>query len=184
MRTISASYFISLDGVVDEPQAWHFPYVTPELMRIVDTATQGVDALLMGRRTYQEWQTFWPNQTGFPMADFINDTHKYVATTTLSDLEWGPATVLARDVVGAVTELKAQPGGKIAINGSGTLTRDLLRAGLVDELHLMVHPLVVGSGKHLFQDGATAVGLGLLDQQNLANGVTYQVFAPASPAAA
>ncbi len=184
MRTITASYFISLDGVVDAPHEWHFPYANDEVMAVVGAALDGVDALRLGRHTFEEWKAFWPGQTGFPLADFINGTHKYVATTTLSDLEWGPATVLARDVVGAVTELKAQPGGKIAINGSGTLTRDLLRAGLVDELHLMVHPLVVGSGKHLFQDGATAVGLGLLDQQNLANGVTYQVFAPASPAAA
>ena len=184
MRTISASYFISLDGVVDAPQEWHFPYVTPELMSTIDTAIKDVDALLMGRQTYQEWQAFWPHQAGFPMADFINNTHKYVATSTLSDLEWGPATVLAGDVVEAVADLKAQPGGKIAINGSGTLTRDLLRAGLVDELHLMVHPLVVGTGKHLFQDGGSAVGLGLVDQQSFANGVTYQIYAPAPPAAA
>jgi dihydrofolate reductase len=153
-------------------------------MSTVDAAIKGVDALVMGRQTYQEWQAFWPTQTGFPMADFINNTHKYVATTTLTDLEWGPATVLTGDAVAAVADLKARPGGKIAINGSGTLTRHLLRAGLVDELHLMVHPLVVGAGKHLFQDGGSTVGLGLVEQETFANGVTYQVYAPASPTAA
>ena len=179
MRTISASYFISLDGVVDEPQAWHFPYANDQLMSVVGAAIDGVDALLLGRRTFEEFKAFWPGQSGFGLADFINDTHKYVATSTLTDLGWGPSTILSGDVIARVAALKEQPGGKIAINGSGTLVRHLLAAGLIDELHLMIHPLVVGTGKHLFEHGTAAVGLALSEQRTLDNGVTYHVYTPA-----
>ena len=184
MRTITASYFISLDGIVDAPQEWHFPYANEEMMQVVGSATEGVDALLLGRHTFEEWKAFWPSQAGYPLADFINNTHKYVATTTLTDLGWGSAAILEGDVVAAVADLKQQPGGKIAINGSGTLARHLLAAGLIDELHLMVHPLVVGKGKHLFQDGGTPVGLELAEQTAFSNGVAFHIYRPASNAAA
>jgi dihydrofolate reductase len=180
MRTIAAHYFISLDGVVDSPQNWHFPYANAELMGVVGAATQGVDALLMGRHTFEEWKAFWPRQSGSPLADFINDTHKYVVTNTITDLGWDPSTILADDIVAAVADLKSQPGKGIAINGSGTLTRSLLRAGLIDELHLLVHPMVVGAGKHLFEDGGVPVGLDLTDQQTFSNGVTYHIYKPAA----
>jgi dihydrofolate reductase len=182
MRTLTASYFMSLDGVVDSPQNWHFPYADPEPMGIVEAATKGVDALLLGRRTFEEWKAFWPQQTGFPMADFINSTHKYVATGTVTDPGWAPSSVLSGDVVARVADLKDTDGGRIAINGSGTLTRHLLQAGLVDELHLLVHPVVVGSGKHLFEGGDAPVGLQLANQQTFGNGVTYQVYRPAGAA--
>jgi dihydrofolate reductase len=184
MRTVTASFFISLDGIVDAPQDWHFPYATPELTEVVEEATRGVDALLMGRRTYEEWQAFWPTQAGYPLAEFINGTHKYVASRSLSRLDWGPATLLSRDVVDRVAALKEEAGGAIAVNGSGTLTRHLLRAGLVDELHLLVHPVVVGTGKHLFEEGAETVPLALASHRTFANGVTHQVYRPAASTAA
>jgi dihydrofolate reductase len=179
MRTISASYFISLDGVVDAPQDWHFPYANDELMGVVGNATEAVDALLLGRQTFEEWKAFWPHQSGFPLAEFINNTHKYVATNTIDDLGWGPSTVLSGDIAVRIADLKARPGGKIAINGSGTLTRHLLRAGLVDELHLLIHPVVVGTGKHLFEDGGIPVGLALTEHKTFDNGVAYHVYKPA-----
>jgi dihydrofolate reductase len=182
MRTITASYFISLDGVVDAPQEWHFPYAGPELMSVVDEATEGVDALLLGRKTFEEWKAFWPDQSGFPMADFINGTHKYVVTNTRTDLGWTPSSVVSGDVIARIADLKTHDGGRIAINGSGTLTGHLLRAGLVDELHLLVHPLMVGTGKHLFQDGGAPVALRLTDQRTFSTGVTYQIFKPAAAA--
>ena len=183
MRSLAAHYFISLDGVVDAPQDWHFPYANADLMDVVAAATQGVDALLMGRRTFDEWKAFWPHQSGFPLADFINRTHKYVATSTATDLGWTPATVLPGDVVDAVADLKTQRGAGIAINGSATLTRSLLRAGLVDELHLLVHPVMVGTGKHLFEDGGDPVSLELVHHRCLSNGVTHHVYKPAVVAA-
>ena len=183
MRTLTASYFMSLDGVIDAPQDWHFPYFSPEAIEIVETANAGVDALLMGRKTYEEWRAFWPHQSGSPMADFINSTPKFVASTTLAELDWAPSTLLSGDVVAAVAELKSRTGGRIAINGSGTLTRHLLRAGLVDELQLLIHPLVVGMGKHLFEGGGGPVGLELVTRQVFPNGTAYQTYAPAGRAA-
>ncbi|EFC85361.1 dihydrofolate reductase family protein [Parafrankia sp. EUN1f] len=179
MRLLTASYFISLDGVVDSPQTWHLPYANEEVMQVVGEAIAGVDALLLGRHTFEEWKAFWPGQSGYPLADFINGAHKYVATDTLTDLGWAPSTILSGDVVTRVADLKSSPGGDIAINGSATLTRHLLQAGLVDELRLLVHPLVVGRGKHLFETGSAPVGLALESQRTFGNGVTYQVYRPA-----
>ncbi|MFD0575942.1 dihydrofolate reductase family protein [Dactylosporangium darangshiense] len=180
MRIITASFFISVDGVVDAPQEWHFPYANDDVARVVSHATRDVDALLMGRHTYEEWNAFWPTQRGYPLADFINGTHKYVASDTLTDLGWGPASVLSGDVVAHVAALKNSEGGNIAINGSGTLTRHLLQAGLIDALHLLVHPIVLGAGKHLFEAGTAPVGLSLQSQESFDNGVTYQVYTPAA----
>ncbi|WP_238007075.1 dihydrofolate reductase family protein [Dactylosporangium sp. AC04546] len=180
MRTLAAHYFISLDGVVDAPQNWQFPYANPEVQAVVAAATEGVDALLMGRRTYEEWASFWPHQSGIALADFINGTQKYIASTTVAHLDWERSTLLRGDVVEAVADLKEQAGQRIAINGSATLARTLLRAGLVDELHLLVHPVVVGAGKHLFQDGDGPVGLELAEHKTFSNGVTYHVYRPAA----
>lgn len=180
MRTLSAHYFISADGIVDSPQNWHFPYAGPEVQKVVDVATAGVDALLLGRHTYEEWAAFWPQQSGFPLADFINDTPKYVASSTLTSVDWARSELLRGDATEAVRRLKRQAGGRIAVNGSGTLLRSLLLAGLVDELHLLVHPIVVGSGKHLFQDGSQALGLTLASQQTLDGGVLHLVYTPAA----
>ncbi|GAB3836832.1 dihydrofolate reductase family protein [Dactylosporangium cerinum] len=179
-RSITASFFISVDGVVDAPQQWHFPYATDDVARVISQATEGVDALLMGRRTFEEWKAFWPAQQGYPLADFINGTHKYVASDTLTDPGWGPASVLSGDVAARVAALKRTEGGTIAINGSGTLTRHLLQAGLVDALHLLVHPIVVGTGKHLFEAGTAPVGLSLASQETFDSGVTYQIYTPAA----
>jgi dihydrofolate reductase len=180
MRSITASYFISLDGVVDAPQTWHFPYANDDVMRVVSEATKDVDAILMGRHTFEEWKAFWPAQSGYPLADFINGTHKYVVSDTLTDLDWGPSTVISGDVVARVADLKNSEGGNIAINGSGTLTRHLLQAGLIDALHLLVHPVLVGAGKHLFEAGTAPIGLSLEFQESFDNGVTYQIHRPAT----
>jgi dihydrofolate reductase len=177
MRTLFASYFISLDGVVDSPQDWHFPYANAEVTAVVDDAMKDVDALLMGRHTFEEWKAFWPGQSGYPLADFINGTHKYVVTRQGGDVGWAPSTVLAGDVLAGVADLKSRPGARIAINGSGTLTRHLLSAGLVDELHLLVHPIVVGAGKHLFENGTAPVDFELIETRTFTNGVAYNVYA-------
>lgn len=178
MRKLVASFFISLDGVVDSPQDWHHPYAGPEVQQVLGDAMEGVDALVMGRRTYEEWAAFWPSQSGFPMADFINGTPKHVASTTLDQVDWRNSQLLTGDVLEAVAALKAQPGGRIAINGSGTLVRTLLEAGLVDELDLLVHPVVVGVGKHLFEDGTIPVGLELAGHRVLGRGVAHVTYRP------
>ena len=141
---------------------------------------QSTDALLLGRVTYEEWAGFWPNQpSDGGMADFINGTPKFVASTTLGSVDWENSTVLTGDVADAVADLKGQAGKDIAINGSGTLVRSLLAAGLVDELQLLVHPIVVGRGKHLFEE-EEGIGLELAGSETFGTGVLNLTYKPAA----
>lgn len=181
MRKLTASLFMSLDGVVDSPQDWHFPYMNEEMMGVVEATKRSTDALLLGRVTYQEWAGFWPDQpSDGGMADFINGTPKFVASTTLGSVNWENSTILTGDVADAVADLKGQPGKDIAINGSGTLVRSLLAAGLVDELQLLVHPIVVGRGKHLFEEGEEDIGLELAGSETFGTGVLNLTYKPAA----
>lgn len=179
MRKLTSTFFMSLNGVVDAPQDWHFPYMTPEMMEVVGSSLAGTDSLLLGRVTYQEWAAFWPHQASDGgMADFLNGTQKYVASTTLDSVEWSKSTLLSGDLATAVSELKAQPGGDIVTNGSGTLVRSLLQERLVDEVRVLVHPVVVGAGRHLFESGIASVGLELAGMNQLPAGVldlTYRL---------
>ena len=180
MRTLVANFFSSLDGVVDAPHTWHFPYVDEEVMGVVASTFAGCDALLLGRITYQEWEPHWSQQpSDGGMADFINNTQKYVASTSLESTSWRNSTLLSGDLGTAVRELKEQPGGTINMSGSGTLVRSLLKEGLVDELRLLVHPVVVGTGKHLFEDGTEPIGMALDDVQRFGTGVLLLTYRPA-----
>jgi dihydrofolate reductase len=130
------------------------------------------DTIVLGRRTYEEWAGFWPEQpSDGGMADYINGTPKLVASTTLDRLEWESASLIQGDVVTALTDLKQQDGGEISITGSGSLVRSLLEAGIVDELRLLVHPVLVGRGKHLFEDGSGPSGLELAESETFGGGV-------------
>ncbi len=175
-RRIVASLFSSLDGVVKAPEKWHFPYADEEMGAIVGGLMAGSDTLLLGRVTYEEFAATWPRQTG-DMADALNAMPKLVASTTLTRPSWSNTTVIDGDVVAAVTALKEQPGKDISITGSITLTRTLLNAGLVDDLHLLVHPLVVGGGQRLFGD--ERLPLALAGSTTLATGVVYLHYRPA-----
>lgn len=181
MRKITASFFMSLDGVVDSPQDWHFPYMNEELQAVVASSFEDSDAILLGRSTYEEWAAFWPNQSrDGGLGDFINDTPKFVVSTTLRSADWKNTTVISHDVFDVIAELKQRPGKDIGINGSGTLVRSLLTAGLVDELRLLVHPVVVGRGKHLFEQGAKGIGLELAGSAVFGNGVLSLTYRPSS----
>ena len=181
MRKVVASLFISLDGVVDSPQDWQFPYMNEEVMGAIGEGMKA-DTIVLGRRTYEEWADFWPQQpSDNGMADYINGTPKLVASTTLDRLEWGSANLIEGDVVSVLTELKEQDGGDISITGSGTLVRSLLEAGLIDELRLLVYPIVVGRGKHLFEGGADPAGLELADSETFQTGVLNLTYRPAAP---
>jgi dihydrofolate reductase len=172
MRKLTASFFMSLDGVVDAPQDWHFPYMDPEMMEAVGATMEAADTILLGRTTFEEWASYWPSQAGTGgMADFINETPKYVVSQTLESVGWRNSTIIRGDVLATVAALKEQAGREISVTGSGTLVRSLLLAGLVDELRLMVHPVVVGRGKHLFEDGADPKRLAVASSQQFANGV-------------
>jgi len=178
MRKLWAGLFMSLDGVVESPHRWVFPYFNEEVGQAVSSGSEAADAMLLGRRTYEEWAGYWPDKTteDDPYADFINPIHKYVVSTTLSTLEWGPSTLVSSDVAERIRELKERPGGEIGSTGSITLIGSLLKMGLLDELRLLVFPVVVGSGKRLF-DSDEQVPLRLADSRTFQTGVlslTYE----------
>jgi dihydrofolate reductase len=186
MRKLTASFFISLDGVVEAPQNWHFPYFSDEMGAAVGEAMAASDAFLLGRRTYEEWAAFWPTEAaaGSPMAGAMNATQKYVVSTTLDKVGWQNSTLLEGDLAKAVTELKAKPGKNIGMSGSATLVRSLLALGLVDELRLLVHPLVVGPGAKLFENGTAPVSLELVDSRTFSTGVVDLTYRPVAAFAA
>ena len=180
MRKIVAGLFISLDGVVEAPQDWHFPYFNDEMGEAVAAQADSADTMLFGRNTFEEFAGFWPQQgSDVPFADVINDTPKVLVSTTLKSVDWGPTTIIDHDVVESITALKEQPGRDISITGSPTLVRTLLREGLLDELRLLVHPIVVGHGKKLFADEDQPIPLKLLEARTFQTGVQAMTYVPA-----
>ena len=182
MRRVIASEFVSLNGVMEAPEQWHFPYFNDEMGEAIGAAMAQADAMLLGRVTYEEWAAFWPsqgsdNQEGF--AGYMNNTQKFVVSTTLDTVEWQNSTLIKGNVAEELAKLKRQPGKVISISGSGTLVRSLLQDGLLDELRLMVHPIVVGSGKRLFEDGGDQKALKLVDSKTFSTGVVYLTYQPA-----
>ncbi len=180
MRRIVAGLFMSLDGVVESPERWHFPYFNDEMGAAVGAAMAAADTMLLGRRTYEEFAGYWPHQgSDVPMADQMNSTPKLVVSRTLDRVEWQNSTLVKGNVVEELTRLKGQPGKNINITGSGTLVRSLLRDGVLDELMLLVHPIVVGRGKRLFEDMGAQVPLKLVDSQIFGTGVLSLTYEPA-----
>jgi dihydrofolate reductase len=183
MRKVVASEFVSLDGVVESPDKWHFPYFNDEMGDAIGAAMAASDAMLMGRVLYEEWAAFWPKQNPDenPVAARMNGVRKYVVSTTLEEpLEWNNSTLIGDNVAEEILRLKEQQAGKdISISGSPTLVRSLLEDDLLDELRLMVHPIVVGSGKRLFEEGSDQKALELLDSKTFSTGVLYLTYQPA-----
>ncbi len=182
MRKVVASEFVSLDGVMESPEKWHFPYWSDEMGEAIGAAMARADAMLIGRVTYEEWAAYWPSQNPDEnqIAGYMNNTPKYVISTTLQEpLEWQNSTLIKENVAQEITDLKQQAGGDISISGSGTLVRSLLADDLLDELRLMVHPVVVGSGKRLFEDGSDQKALEFVDSKTFGTGVVYLTYRPA-----
>jgi dihydrofolate reductase len=180
MRKIVSGLFISLDGVVEAPDQWHFPYFNEEMGEIVMGQMAASDAMLLGRVTYEEFASYWPQQpSDVPPADHMNNTPKFVVSTTLDQVDWQNSTLIKENVVEEITKLKKQPGKNIGMTGSATLVRSLLRDNLLDELHLLVHPIVVGKGKRLFPEGIDQMPLELVNSKTFNNGVLYLTYQPA-----
>jgi dihydrofolate reductase len=182
VRKVIVSEFVSLDGVFEAPDQWHFPYFNDEMGQEVGAAMGQADAMLMGRVLYEEWSAFWPQQDPEenPIAARMNGIQKYVVSTTLEGpLGWNNSTLIGENVAEEISRLKQQPGKDISISGSGSLVRSLLKDGLIDELRLMVHPVVVGSGKRLFEEGGEQIALELVDSKTFSTGVVYLTYAPA-----
>jgi dihydrofolate reductase len=180
MRKIVSNFFISLDGVIESPEKWHFDYMDDEMGQAIGESFASSDALLMGRVLYEEWAAYWPSSTDQPIADIMNNVPKYVVSKTLDAVDWNNSTLLKGDVAGEIATLKEQPGKNIGMSGSATLAEWLLHEGLLDELRLMVHPVVVGGGRRLFSDGMPKKGLELVDSKTYATGVLDLTFRPAS----
>ena len=184
MRKIIAGLFISLDGVVEAPDQWHFPYFNEE-MGVAVTATLGAsDTILLGRKTYDSFAGAWPErelagEEDAPMAKALGDARKIVVSNQRLEFTWRNSELLEGDLTEAVASLKNEPGGNIAMSGSVSVVRQLLAAGLLDELHLLVHPIAIRTGMRLFAEGETPIPLKLLSSETFKTGVLNLVYAPA-----
>ena len=182
MRKVVVSELVSLDGVMGSPQEWAFSYSDDEMEQANASGMAASDALLLGRATYQEFASYWPyqNSADQPYTDYLNSTPKFVVSTTLEEpLEWQNSTLIKGNLAEEITELKRLPGKDITIIGSAALVQSLLADGLLDELRLMVHPLVLGGGKRIFEDGGDQKALELLDSKTFDTGVLYLTYRPA-----
>jgi dihydrofolate reductase len=179
VRKVIASLFISLDGVAESPDKWQFEF-DEDMLAAITAEIAGVDTILLGRVTYQEWLSYWPNSTDEPFASHINKTPKVVVSTTLDNVEWGQwdkISLVKGNLAEEIARLKQQPGKGIAVVGSPTLVRTLLQSDLLDTLRLWVHPVIAGSGKGLFKEGDDLKRLKLVDSKVTSSGcviVTYQ----------
>ena len=182
MRKVVAVELVSLDGVMEKPEEWAFSYSNEEMEEANAAGMAASDAMLLGRVTYEGLAAFWPNQpSGTQIVDYINSVRKYVVSEALEEpLGWNNSILIKGSVAEEITKLKRQPGKDISIIGSGALVRSLLKDGLLDELRLMVHPVVLGGGKRLFEDGGGRKALELVDSKTFSTGVLYLTYRPAS----
>lgn len=186
--------FVSLDGVMQAPGGpdedrfggfdrggWLMPFSDEDFGRIVNGWFSETQALLLGRTTYQLFEAFWPQVTDAEdiVATAINTMPKYVVSTTLTNPSWANSSVISDNVVAKVEALKAQPGGELQVHGSCGLIHTLHDAGLVDEYRLLVAPVVLGSGKHLFAEGAQPGSFDLVSSERTGSGCQYLVLRPA-----
>ncbi|MER7758136.1 dihydrofolate reductase family protein [Streptomyces sp. NPDC097619] len=188
MRKIKAQLFISLDGVVEEPGEWHFPYYNDEMGVAVNSTLGQADTLLLGRRTYDSFAGAWPEReaAGGPDAPFaksLGDARKYVVSRSPLSFTWRQSFQLEGEFTEAVTALKNDPAATsdspIWVSGSVSVVRRLLAAGLLDELHLLVHPIVLGHGNRLFEEAERPVPLELVSSETFTTGVLNLFYAPA-----
>jgi dihydrofolate reductase len=183
---------VSVDGVMQanggrneefdpgmERGGWARPLFDDESMAFVNDFYARADAFLFGRRTYELFAGYWGVQSGNPIADALNARPKYVASNTRPDAQWADTTVLSGDLAAAIRELKAEPGGELQVHGSGSLIRWLLENELVDEINLLVCPVIVGQGARLFPEAGPDTALELIDAGTYPKGITLQVYRPA-----
>jgi dihydrofolate reductase len=195
---LTLTQFVTLDGVYQGPGAhdedttggftrggWMVPHMDQTFISIAAGWLERAGALLLGRRTYEAFAMAWPQNTdpGDPFAARMNSLPKYVASHTITDTPWTPATVLGGDVVVQVAELKARPGDELQLHGSARLAQSLLAAGLIDEVRLVITPTVLGQGRHLFPDDGATLGLRVAENVTTPGGLTILVLETTGPAA-
>ncbi|HEU5346020.1 MAG TPA: dihydrofolate reductase family protein [Ktedonobacterales bacterium] len=193
MGRIIVNNNVTLDGVMQAPArpdederggfthgGWAIPYTDAVMMEQAAKGGATSGALLLGRRTYEDFFAVWPKRTDNPFTAVLTNTQKYVASTTLKEpLPWANSTLLAGDAADAVAELRRQPGKDIVILGSGALIHSLARRNLIDEYRLLIHPLILGSGRRLFPDGAAPATLRLISTITTTTGVVIATYQPA-----
>jgi dihydrofolate reductase len=189
MGELVVNMFTSLDGVLQGPGApeedraggfeyggWQAPYLDEESGKVISDHIVGLEALLLGRKTYEIFAAYWPQQpAGNPIADRLNSAPKYVASRTLDTVGWTNSKLVQGDVAGAVAQVKGE-FGRVDVIGSGNLVQTLLRNDLVDRLDLWVHPVLLGSGKRLFAEGTVPTALRLVESTTFSKGVVHLVY--------
>jgi dihydrofolate reductase len=174
MRKVVAGLFISLDGVAESPDQWQFDVFDDVMLAELSRQFDEQDTILMGRVTYEEWHGYWPESTDEPVASSINKTPKYVVSTTLNEVDWGKwntVSLLKGDLAAEINKLKNQPGKNIGVAGSITLVQSLIQHDLLDELQLMIHPVIVNHGKRPFREGNDLKRLTLVESKTTSTGV-------------
>jgi dihydrofolate reductase len=193
MRRIVAINHLTLDGVMQAPArpdedvrdgfehgGWAVPGNDEVMAKAMGAKMATAGSMLLGRRTYEDFFGYWPHQEDNPYTGVLDRTQKYVASTTLAEpLPWQNSTLLDGDAVAAVADLKRRPGKDITVLGSGGLLRSLMPHGLIDEYVLMIHPLVLGAGLRMFDDGGSRLGLRLIDAVTTTTGVVIATYRPA-----
>ncbi|MCZ7355563.1 MAG: dihydrofolate reductase family protein [Candidatus Methanoperedens sp.] len=195
MKKLVVGDFLTLDGIMQAPSypwedtergfkygGWQMPYFDAEKGKIIGELIAAADALLLGRVTYQIFAAYWPNAPeDDPIGHKLNSIPKYVVSTTLDKVEWNNSMLIKKNVEEEVAKLKQQPGsGFLYVPGSGKLVQSLMKAGIVDEYVLMIHPLVLGSGKRLFENGVGPIKLKLVDSKTTSSGVVILTYQPQS----
>ncbi len=196
MGTLTIATFMTLDGVMQAPGGpdedrdggfehggWSFPYFSEDMGEVISDAFGKAECFLLGRRTYEIFAASWPNfpDKDDPVASRLNTLPKYVVSTTLDESPWGTydnVTLIKANLADEITRLKQQPGKDILVAGSPTLVESLLQAGLLDELILLVHPVIAGKGKRLFKDGRALKRLALVDAKSTSSGVAILTYQP------
>ncbi|WP_332689065.1 dihydrofolate reductase family protein [Devosia sp.] len=180
MRKLTAGLFYSVDGVAEAPNTFQFDSFDSELGALLGSVMADVDTVLMGRQGYQEWAGFWPSTSrDQDFGTFINTVPKFVASRTFkpADLTWSNASLIEGDLEAFVRDLKQQAGGTISAMAGMSLVRQLLLAGLMDELTLILHPVVAGTGRRLFEDGTPVTRLALKGSQQTSKGNVVLTYA-------
>ena len=191
MRKLKIANHISLDGVIqvgapgddkDFPYGdWSGPYRTPEGRDAVLAAYGGKFDMLLGRHTYDYFSSFWPKMPSSPMADAINGAKKYVVTHRPEGLEWGPSEAIGPDMIEGIRRVKSQEGPNLVLCGSISLISPLLEHGLADELLLLVDPVLLGKGKHIFAEGSPPRSFELISTRSFPTGILRNAYKAAGP---
>jgi dihydrofolate reductase len=194
MRSLVANTFLTLDGVMQAPGGpeedpsngfthggWAMPFVDDAARRVIDETITGKFDMLLGRRTYDIFAAYWPNQGDNPIAKAFNKVTKYVVTHRPGQLGWKTSQPIGGNVVDEIRRLKASEGPALHVWGSSELLQTLIAAGLVDEHRLWVFPVVLGEGKRLFENGVPAHGLSLVATRSTPSGVLVNTYRPAGP---